>query len=216
MTAALADFLPEDRLEWHQKIFRRILDRETPASRHHADNRVEARRKRDLPADDLRIGRERAPPAIISQDNNPRIDVVLRARVATPEKRRYAEDIENVGSNRDALGAHALLHSPPRPLPSPEKPPDVSASWIALGNRRNSDTNRHRGRRLAAPPLSKPLPADPGPERQRFQKDGVDDAEDRGVRPHPEGKSQDRDEGERGMFDELAESVTDVVDHILF
>ena len=53
-------------------------------------------------------------------------------------------------------------------------------------------------------------------ERQRFQKDGVDDAEDRGVRPNPEGKSQDRDEGERGMFDELAESVTDVVDHILF
>ena len=132
MNTATADLLHDDRLEWHQKIFRRILDRETPPRRHHADDRVEARGKPDLPADDVRIGRERAMPAFISQDNHARIDVVLGVREATPKKRRYAEHIENVRSNRDALERARFFIPDQDRFHPPKKPPGASESWIAL------------------------------------------------------------------------------------
>ena len=45
---------------------------------------------------------------------------------------------------------------------------------------------------------------------QRLQEDRVDHAEDGGVRANPEREGQDGDDGERGMFAELAQAVADV------
>ena len=48
-------------------------------------------------------------------------------------------------------------------------------------------------------------------EWKRFKQDRVDHAEDGGICPNPERERHDRDDRERGMFEELAKAVADVV-----
>ena len=50
-------------------------------------------------------------------------------------------------------------------------------------------------------------------EWQRLQEHRVDHAEDGGVRADPEREREHGDDGERGMLDELAQAVADVVHH---
>src|SRR3954451_6097812 len=49
--------------------------------------------------------------------------------------------------------------------------------------------------------------------RQRPEQNGIDDAEDRGVRTDPEREGKDRDDGEARMLEELANCVTNVAHH---
>src|SRR6202042_829333 len=50
---------------------------------------------------------------------------------------------------------------------------------------------------------------------ERAKKDGVYDAEDRGVRADAQGECQDGDGGEGGRFEEKAEGVTEVLEERL-
>ena len=52
-------------------------------------------------------------------------------------------------------------------------------------------------------------------KRQRLQEHRVNHAEDGGVRADAEAEGEHGDDGEAGMFEELAQSVADVGHHIL-
>lgn len=189
--------------------------RPDPGHRHvwnHAHDRIGDPVERDAASERLRITPEPAFPEMLGDDGDICAFLFVRQK-GSPANWLHPEHVKII--RRDSEGPD--LHRFAQPgeggadaVVRRETVEEFLAFAIKLEARRGKWPLQLRGGFFPGMKLHQPTDILEG---QAAQEKVVNQAEDRGVEPDPEGESEHRQDGEAGRFDELSQRKTQVGDH---
>ncbi len=182
--------------------------RELEVRRHDANDRVRLCVELNRSADDARFRAEDAPPERVAQDDDPRrAEQPFFGKKRAAEPRVRLEDGEQLRRSPDARDADRIAGSREREIGAPVGGDRFQAPDIGLPvfERRNRDAIQDT--------VGVDFPEDDDllriVVRQRVEDDGLDDAEERGVRADAEGERHERDQREGRLPPQRAERVSE-------